>query len=135
VGTNEDWRLRGQEEYLQGATLMRKRYKAWSEDWEHDHCEFCWAKFMDPELSPEHAQFISDHPEILTEGFAVQGRQPDASSAGQMGRIYAKDQNAVRPKTGDVARDDYWWICPSCVGDFAARLQWKLVDGPAALNP
>jgi hypothetical protein len=74
VGTNDDWRLRGQEEYLQGATLMRKRYKAWSEDWEHDHCELCWAKFMDPELSAEHAQFISDHPEILTEGYAVQGR-------------------------------------------------------------
>src|SRR5947208_2930159 len=54
VGKEEDWRLRGQEDYLQGATLLRKPYRAWSEDWEHDHCEFCWAKFMDPHFSPEH---------------------------------------------------------------------------------
>jgi len=64
VDDNEDWRLRGQEDYLRGATLVRKRYKAWSEDWEHDHCEFCWTKFMDPDFSPEHRQFISENPQV-----------------------------------------------------------------------
>ena len=92
VGDDKDWRLQGQEKYLQGATLLRKRYKAWSEDWEHDHCEFCWAKFMDPGFPPEHAQFIAAHPEVLTEGYAVQGSRPDASSGGQMERVYADDQ-------------------------------------------
>lgn len=45
----DDWRLQGQEKYLQGATLQRTAYKKWSETWDHDHCEFCWAKFSERE--------------------------------------------------------------------------------------
>ena len=49
----DDWRLQGQEDYLHGVTLTWKEYKARSETWEHEHCEFCWRKFMevdDPEI-------------------------------------------------------------------------------------
>lgn len=28
----KDWRLRGQRNYLQGDTLLRKPYRAWSQD-------------------------------------------------------------------------------------------------------
>ncbi len=42
---SDDWRIQGQERYLHGATLVRKQYKAPRADWDHDHCEFCWAKF------------------------------------------------------------------------------------------
>jgi hypothetical protein len=42
-----DWRLQGQERYLSGAKLLRKTYRGAQtrpgED--HDHCEFCFAKF------------------------------------------------------------------------------------------
>ena len=131
VSGEKDWRLQGQEEYLQGATLLRTRYKAWSEDWEHDHCEFCWAKFMDPRFSAQHAQFIGEHPEVLTEGYAVQGRRPDASSGGQMGRIYADDQKTIHPKRDVEERTVYWWICPTCVKDFAQRFEWMVLEGPA----
>ena len=41
----EDWRLRGQEEYLKNATLYFRNFTPFSETWEHEHCEFCWAKF------------------------------------------------------------------------------------------
>jgi ribosomal protein S18 acetylase RimI-like enzyme len=44
--TPDDWRLRGQERYLQGATLQWRRYRPPSATWDHDHCEFCWQKFM-----------------------------------------------------------------------------------------
>ena len=87
VGKEEDWRLRGQEDYLQGATLLRKQYRAWSEDWEHDHCEFCWAKFMDPHFSPEHERFIAENPDVLTEGYAVQDRRPDDSGGARPGIV------------------------------------------------
>ena len=43
----DDWRLQGQEEYLKGATMQFKKYEQFSEEWDHDHCEFCWAKFSD----------------------------------------------------------------------------------------
>lgn len=41
----DDWRLQGQERYLKGATLCRRRWHAPRPSWDHDHCEFCWAKF------------------------------------------------------------------------------------------
>lgn len=44
---DDDWRLRGQENFLRGKTLHRSTYKQRSETWDHDHCAFCWAKFME----------------------------------------------------------------------------------------
>jgi hypothetical protein len=58
--SDDDWRLAGQERYLQGATLHRARWTPPRPEWDHDHCEFCWAKFMDAEL-----------PEILHEGYTT----------------------------------------------------------------
>ena len=55
----DDWRLQGQEEYLKGIPLWWKKYVRYSETWEHDHCEFCWAKFME-----------EDYPDVLHEGYA-----------------------------------------------------------------
>jgi hypothetical protein len=45
--TAEDWRLTNQEKYLQGATLHWRRYRAPRPEWDHDHCEFCWATFFE----------------------------------------------------------------------------------------
>jgi hypothetical protein len=55
-----DWRLQGQERYLKGSTLSWKHYTRFSETWEHDHCEFCWAKFAE-----------ADNPNALHEGYAT----------------------------------------------------------------
>lgn len=102
-----DWRLQGQEKYLQGATLKRKRYRAQSPESEHEHCEFCWAKFMDPSFSPSHAAAVDADPKILTEGYAVQGG-----------------------KTIHGVKDDYWWVCPTCTRDFAAQFEWFVIQEP-----
>ncbi len=59
----DDWRLTNQQSYLQGAVLAWQRYVAWSDTWEHDHCAFCWAKFMEPD-----AETL---PGVLTEGYAT----------------------------------------------------------------
>ena len=40
-----DWRLQGQEDYLMDAKLHYVRLEPYSEEWEHEHCEFCWEKF------------------------------------------------------------------------------------------
>ena len=44
-----DWRLTNQEKYLKGATLRFLRYRQPRADWDHDLCEFCWAKFAESE--------------------------------------------------------------------------------------
>jgi hypothetical protein len=115
VKGDKDWRLRGQEEYLQGATLLRKTYKAGAEAWDHDHCEFCSAAFMEPALAPK-------DPEVLTEGYSVLGRGPEAAAEGRTGRVYADPT-------------DYWWVCPACVKDFARRFEWVILEKPTSAGP
>ena len=58
-----DWRLTNQLNYLRGVTLEWRTYTRPSERWDHDHCSFCWAEFMD-----------SEGPDILREGYTT----PDA---------------------------------------------------------
>jgi hypothetical protein len=57
---DDDWRLWGQERYLAGAMLHWATYRAPSPVWDHDHCAFCWARFME-----------ADDPEILREGYTT----------------------------------------------------------------
>ncbi|HTR54753.1 MAG TPA: hypothetical protein VMJ10_28880 [Kofleriaceae bacterium] len=45
---DDDWRLRGQEKYLHGASWTWKTYRRYRDNWEHDHCSFCWAKLTEP---------------------------------------------------------------------------------------
>ena len=41
-----DWRLfREQERYLKGAVLVAQKYRPADPQNDHDHCEFCMAKF------------------------------------------------------------------------------------------
>ena len=58
-----DWRLQGQERYLRGVTLVHRRYRRNPKKaaWDHDHCEFCGAKFM-----------VEDFPEVLHHGYATE---------------------------------------------------------------
>jgi hypothetical protein len=42
-----DWRLQGQGKFLNGVSFSRKAYRKYRDGWEHDHCEFCWAKFSE----------------------------------------------------------------------------------------
>lgn len=72
-----DWRLQGQEQNLKGVTLYWKKYKAHRESWDHDHCEFCWAKF---------AEF--DGPDIIHEGYTTE--DDIAGSASNVFRISKK---------------------------------------------
>lgn len=58
-----DWRLMNQERYLKGATLIWRRYRPADPRNDHDHCEFCQAKFM-----------VTDGPEILHEGYSTPDR-------------------------------------------------------------
>ena len=55
----DDWRLRGQEDYLLGENLYFRKWKAPKKEWDHDHCEFCWDKF-------------SDYPDTLHEGYTTE---------------------------------------------------------------
>lgn len=42
-----DWRLQGQARYLSGVELGWQEYREYRAGWDHDHCEFCAAKFSE----------------------------------------------------------------------------------------
>ena len=47
VGPDDDWRLNGQEDYLLSRRLRWERWATEQPSWDHDHCEFCFAKIWD----------------------------------------------------------------------------------------
>lgn len=62
TGDESDWRLQGQQKYLEGAALVPKQYRRHprNSDWDHDHCAFCWATFM-----------VEDVPGVLHQGYCT----------------------------------------------------------------
>ena len=42
----DDWRIENAR-HTKGAMLAFKKYTRYSESWDHDHCEGCWATFME----------------------------------------------------------------------------------------
>lgn len=55
----DDWRRQGQKRYLRGLTWSHRKYQMRSPKSDHEHCEFCFAKF-------------SENPADLQEGYTSQ---------------------------------------------------------------
>ena len=45
MSMQNDWRLHGQESFLMGVTMVHQPWKPSDPQNDHDHCEFCWARF------------------------------------------------------------------------------------------
>jgi hypothetical protein len=56
---DSDWRLRGQQKYLQDASLLHRPFQSY-DGRDHEHCAFCWAKFM-----------VEDYPKVLHSGYCT----------------------------------------------------------------
>jgi hypothetical protein len=54
---SKDWRLERLEsqEYLRGVSFARKMYRAYTPEWEHDHCAACWQKLVEPGVPADDA--------------------------------------------------------------------------------
>lgn len=56
-----DWRLSGKDhiawQWLYGAVVRRIRYIESRERSDHEHCGFCWAKFMEHDY-PDHSPML-----------------------------------------------------------------------------
>ena len=58
---DDDWRLCNQESYMMDLAWRRITYRRRSKTWDHDHCNFCWATFME-----------EDYPDVLHECYAAE---------------------------------------------------------------
>ena len=59
ASADKQWRIDNASR-LRGLRLQFRRYTRWSENWDHDHCAACRAKFAE-----------CDGPDIQHEGFAT----------------------------------------------------------------
>jgi hypothetical protein len=53
VPDDGDWRLRGQEKYLANVTLRLRPWSSEKQNWDHDHCSFCWMKIWQRATGPD----------------------------------------------------------------------------------
>lgn len=60
---SKDWRLTNQERYLREAVLIWRTYAPANPENDHDHCEFCYVKFM-----------TGSEPETLQQGYSTPDR-------------------------------------------------------------
>src|SRR4051794_21017312 len=67
-------------------------------EWDHDHCDFCWAKFMDTSRFDE--EWRKARPDVLDAGYTPAPPNPGFGNA---------------------------WICPQCFEDFRERFAWTIV--------
>lgn len=97
----DDWRRRGQQNYLLGVTLTRKNYQALSGQWEHEHCDFCFRTFVDPNYSDALRRLLETNPdEHASAGYT--NLAADGLPAGK------------------------YWICEDCFEDFNDEFRWKV---------
>lgn len=100
---DDDWRLTGQDEYMSGVTLVWLPYRQWSETWDHDHCMFCWAKFV-PEGIPsdaeaEHEGYTNEGVPDVADHYCGSARDASTTSrAASAGRSAARDAADEMPK-------------------------------------
>jgi len=76
---DDDWRLdRGAHETLAGKFMCKAGYVAPRKEWDHDHCEFCWQKFVDPTYpdrflegseAVKYKEWLSTTDDLMTEAF------------------------------------------------------------------
>ena len=65
-----DWRLQNQAAYLTGIALTYGCFRQTAENSDHEHCEFCWAEFMDPEYRAIRGYETPE--DVLREGYHTQ---------------------------------------------------------------
>ena len=99
----DDWRRAGQENFLSDLAFARGTYQAYSGNWDHDHCEFCFVKFVDP----NYAEWMRE--------------KLDAGSPDHVGAGYTN----LRHKDTPSGR---YWICEGCFSDFQPEFHWPVVE-------
>jgi hypothetical protein len=95
--------------HLQGSTFSFAKYQAPSDDWDHDHCSGCWAKF---------AEF--DGPEILHSGYVTKTPEAEIDEPEFITECKKMGMRALpQPQVGG-----YWleWVCSRCFTDFRELL-------------
>jgi hypothetical protein len=117
MSTAEEWKQHKLKslEHLRGLTFTFADYTPPSPEWDHDHCECCWAKFA-----------LFEAPEILHSGYFIIVKLFDEST--EESEVIQHAQESGR--TVLLKPDTKEWVCPKCFQAFRVALGWKLKSKP-----
>lgn len=102
----DDWR-RSSPGAAERTRFRWARYVAPKPEWDHDHCLFCWAKFV-PRSEQGKDRLARDQHTIYFEGYAT--IEPSGSG--------------------------FEWVCRPCFEDFADELGFVVIgDAPPEASP
>lgn len=113
MSSEAEWKQQqlDQLEPLRGLMFQLTEYVAPSADWDHDHCEGCWATL---------ASF--DAPEILHEGYFTTVHLGDKPGEEPEFIKHARESGSTVMAKPDEKR----WVCQGCFEEFRDALGWKL---------
>lgn len=107
-----DWRLNRLKTF-HGKAFRFVEYRALSPEWNHDHCEGCWAKFSD-----------YDGPEILHEGYVY--AEPHTEKPVPQFVVECREQGMRCEPQPVVDGCHLHWVCPQCFEDFRELLDFTM---------
>jgi hypothetical protein len=109
---SSDWRF-DRLKNLRGKTFRYIKYRSPSQEWSHDHCEGCWAKFAE-----------YNGPDILHEGYAH--ARPYEERPEPEFITKCKEQGMRCLPRPPVEGYEFLWVCPQCFEDFRELLVFRL---------
>jgi hypothetical protein len=90
----------GQEKFLPpGTRWVHKSYRLSRPEWDHDHCAFCSAKFVD-DSTPQGRELLEVDESVRSSGVTTLAEHEHGS--------------------------DYHWVCDDCFEDFRAEFRWVI---------
>lgn len=117
MSTPEEWKQHKLKSLgrLKAMTFEFADYTAPSAEWDHDHCEGCWATFA-----------LFDGPEILHSGYYTIVRIRDKSTKEPEFIRQARESGREVLAKPDTKQ----WVCSECFEAFRTTLAWKLKSKP-----
>lgn len=107
-----DWRF-DRLDNLRGKTFRLIQYGVPSKEWDHDHCEGCWARFAE-----------YDGPDVLHEGYAHAEPYEDKPEPEFITKCKEQGMRCVPQPAVEGTKLD--WVCPECFENFRELLNFTL---------
>lgn len=107
-----DWRFNSLKAF-QGKVFRLAEYHVPSPEWDHDHCEGCWARFAD-----------YDGPDVLHEGYVYAEPHEEKPVPQFIAERRTKGMRCEPQPVVDGCK--LRWVCPDCFEDFRQLLSFTL---------
>lgn len=109
---SDDWRF-NRLNNLRGKTFRFIKYRVPSKEWDHDHCDGCWARFAE-----------YDGPDVLHEGYVHTEPYEERPEPEFITKCKEQGMRVLRQPAVEGSQSS--WVCPECFKNFRELLNFIL---------